>query len=142
MKIVVEELITTLTQEIEVTTKIQTIAIRPRIYVHNDPTGTFTFSIINNSTTIGSKSLTLAQIISGAGWAAGQYHHGFLKFEFDYPIILHPGTYNIQLSASGYAYAGASYLGWIRDHEDLLVEYTGTILTDLQKPLSLEMWGY
>ena len=141
-KLLVEELeATTLSQSFTILNRLALSAVRPLLYLHNDPTGTFTLTIKNGSETVTSASLTGAQIISNAGFTAGQYHYGFFKFDMS-AILNIDTTYTLELSSSGYTFSEASYLGWIREHENNTNSIDGTITSSLSNPLSYQLWGY
>lgn len=145
MKLLVEELLAvTLSQTITVNKRIIVDSIRPRLYLHDDPAGTFTLSIKQGATTLGSKSLTMADIKTNAGFADNQFHHGFFRFQFANQVVLNPGTYTVELSSSGYTFAEASYLGWIIDHEDLTNTITpgDTVISDIDNPLTMQIWSH
>lgn len=96
------------------------------------------------TTTLASRSLTMAQIISGASWTAGQYHHAFIKFDLSSPLILNEEDYVIELSSSGYSFSELSYVGWVKEYdfptnEVLPVPPTGAS-TDY--PYSFQLWSY
>jgi membrane-bound inhibitor of C-type lysozyme len=145
--LVIEELKTTLTQDFTLNNDslvgFRIKAIRPMLYLHNDPAGTFTISLKQGVTTIDSKSLTLAEILSGSGFSSGQYHWGVFKFEFDnYNKIKRNVTYTIELSASGYSFSESSYMGWVKPHEDFKNTFTGTGGTFLNNAFGYEIWGH
>lgn len=132
----------TLSSTIDLTEKAIVKAVRPRLYFHNDPAGTFTLSILQGSTVLKSKSLTMAAIITGASWTAGQYHHGMLNFEFDSPLVLYPESYVVQLTSTGYTFSESSYVGWIKSHEDQVNEISGDIVLPTDYPHEFEIWSY
>jgi hypothetical protein len=144
MKVLTRTLTSSLSQTITVEKRMIVKAIRPRIVLYNDPAGTFTFSIKQGATVLATKSLTLAEILSGAGLSAGQYHHGFVNWEFDQQVVLNKEVYTIELTTSGYTFSEASYFGWVRDHEDLTNRITddSNILSDVDNPLTVQIWGY
>lgn len=143
--LVLEELkASTLEQELTVNKRSVLRAIRPNLYFHNDPAGTYTIKIKNGSTELASKSLTMAEIISGASWTTGQYHHGVITFDLSgSEIVLNKGvTYTIELSASGYSFSESSYVGWIKEYENLKNTYTGSTSDAFSLPFSYEIWSY
>jgi len=139
--LVIEYLETTLEQSFQVNERIQVSAIRPWLYLHNDPAGTFKFAIKQNGNEIGSKELTISEIKTLAGLSDNEYHHGFIKFDFN-AILNIDTSYQIELSSSGYVYDPNSYIGWVKPHENLLNSFDDVISYDDQKPLGVQMWGY
>lgn len=116
---IIYELETTLSQSLQVDENRTIKKIAIKAYWHLDPAGTFILTIKQGSNTIITKSLTSAEIMAGAGWTAGQYHVGYLLFDFDKFFNLYPETdYTIELSASGYTYADSSFIGWAEEHEN------------------------
>lgn len=127
-KFVVDELETTLYQDFSFKLNKSVKAIRPNLYLHNSPSGTFTVSLKEGATTLASKSYTMAQIESLAGFTANQYHHGYFTFEFDdYINLKNNKTYRIELSAAAYTFSESAYIGWIRPHENLYNNATSEI---------------
>ncbi len=118
-------------------------SIRPLLYLHNDPTGTFTITLKEGATVIDSKSLTGAEIVSTAGFTAGQFHWGIFNFEFDkYNLLKKNTTYTIELDSSGYSFSEFSYLGWIKPHEDLINSRADAYDIFTQNPYGYELWGF
>lgn len=143
MKIVLDELKTTLTQKFTTVEREQAYAIRPYLYLHNDPVGSFTISIKHGSTVLGQSTLTISEIKTEAGFADNQYHHGVFRFIFDPLVVLQARTeYNIELSASGYSYSDSSFIGWVKEFENLKNTFTDTISTDFDRPFSFEKFSY
>ncbi len=145
--LVVDELKTTLAQDFQLLddtlTGMRVKAIRPLLYLHNDPPGTFTITLKQGVSTIDSKSLTIAEILANADFSANQYHWGIFNFEFDkYNKIKRGLTYTIELSASGYSFAENAYLAWIKPFEDRHNTFTDTITSFLENPFGYEIWGH
>jgi len=141
--LIVDDLITTLTQEITLDEKAIIAAIRPKLVISNDPAGTFTLSVKQGSTTLVSKSYTMAEIKTNCGFADNEHHLGFFKFEFDDVVVLHPGTYNIELSASGYTFNSNAFVAWEREYlGPTNTNLSEEIISDYQRPLSLQIWSY
>lgn len=134
----------TLSQEFTVEKRLIIKAVRPYLYFHNDPAGTFTISVKQGVTTLASFSQSMATILAGASWTAGQYHHAFIKFEFTNPLILNEETYTIELSSSGYTYNASSYLGWIKEYEfpTNVVSPVPPVGASTDYPYSFQIWSY
>lgn len=139
-KLVVDELFTTLSQTFTVTNQIRlTIkAIRPYIYMHNNPSGTFTISLKEGATTLASKTFDSASIKTDLS-TSDNYAHIFKTIVFDDPVYIGDGEYEIELSSSGYSYSKSSYIGWVREHENLINEVNGTPISDFGNPRTFQL---
>jgi len=137
--LVVEELKTTLSQDFKLNLNQRAIisAVRPYIYMHNAPAGTFTLSIKQSSTTLWSQNFT-SQAIKDALETTDNYAHIKLNLLPDY-LKLSKGTYTAELSSSGYTPTSDSFIGWIKPHEDLYFDVYGTPSSDSENPLGLEL---
>lgn len=141
--LLVDKLGTSLEQNITVTgtERVHIAAFIPYLYVFNIPDGTFTFQLIKSSVVIFSQSFTSADIKTSVG-TANNYIHSF------YPIIptvlvqMLAGNYTVKITSSGYTATEASYLGWIRQHENIQngIDYTPT--SDRKNPLAIRIKTY
>jgi len=121
--------------------RLQVQAVRPYLYLHNDPTGSIKVAIKYDGQKIASKTLTVAEILNLAELPAGQYHYGF--FTFDIEAVLNIKTeYQIEVSGVGYGYDPNSYFGWIKPHENLINTFSESVLYDDQNPFGFQLWGY
>lgn len=139
--LVVDELKTTLTQEVtlNLTPRQHLAAVRPHLYVHNNPAGTFTFAVLNAADAVlTSDTFTSADVYTALG-TSDDYAHAYFTISFEYRH-LPPGTYKLRLSSSGYTFSESAYLGWVRDHEDLIVPLDYTPSDDSENPLSYQVW--
>jgi hypothetical protein len=118
--LVVEELKTTLTQnfDIDVNRRFTIEAIAPYIYIHSAPAGTFTFKIKDGATTLASNTFTSASIQAKLS-TSNTYAHIWEVIQFTDLLHLTKKTYTLELSSSGYTYSRASFIGWIRPHENI-----------------------
>lgn len=142
MKLVVDELKTTLSQTFTLNNEGRsTIAgVRPYIYMHNAPAGTFTIKIKSGGNTLISQTFTSAEIKSNLS-TSDNYAHIWKALIFDDPIQLGKGDYELELSTAGYSYSGASYLGWIREHEHITNEVSGTPVSDIENPRAFQFFA-
>lgn len=141
--LVVNELRTTLEQDFYVDKRLQLSAIRLNLYLHNDPSGTFTLSVKNGSDTIATSSLTVSTIKTNAGLSDNQYHHGFFRFDFsDIVPLIKNVTYTLELSSSGYTFSDSSYIGWIKEFENNTNTLIDSTDNDFEKDFSFQLWGY
>lgn len=107
-------------------------AISPYLYFHNAPAGTFTVELVG----LRAWSFDFAEV--QAATAVEGYSHVFFPLVPITPLHLDVGTYTLRLSASGYA-LGASWMGWVQQHENLdnLLDYVPT--NDGQNPLAIRI---
>jgi hypothetical protein len=143
-KLVVEELKTTLIQEFtwNPVPRAHIAAVRPHLYTHGNPAGTFTLAILSAADVVlASQTFTAADLYFALD-TGNAYAQLYFPVIFDNRVHLPKGNYKLRLSASGYSFSEASYLGWIRDHEDLKVPLDFTPASDLHNPLSYEIWVY
>ena len=140
MKLVIDELITSLSQTftVEYNSRLTIEAIRPYIYMHNAPAGTFTLAVKSGGTELFSKSFTSSDIKSDLS-TSDNYAHIWKALTFNDPAQIENGEYELELSASGYSFSNSSYLGWIREHENLTNEVSGTALSDLENPRAFQL---
>lgn len=115
--------------------------IRPWLYLHNDPAGTFTLTLKDGANILDSVDFTVSDLKNGAGFADNQYHKGYFDLRLN-AILHHDRLYTLELSSSGYAFAGSSYLGWIKEFENLTNSFNEIIWTFNQKPFGYQLWGY
>ena len=142
MKLIVEELVTDLTHSATANRRMTIAAVRPFIYKHRSPSGTFTVSIIQGGNTVGSKTFTSAQMESEiADVTSVNFFHGPYKIEFDSPIVVNRGSFDIKLSHSGYSFSETDYIGWVREHERTVNDFAA-VSTNTEHPKAVEVWEY
>ena len=139
-KLVVDELRTTLEQVINITQhkRITVAGLRPYIYMHNSPAGTFTIKLKDGATVLGSKDFTSSEIKSDMA-TSDNYIHLWKRIIFDDTVHLRAKTYTIELSSSGYTYSDSSYLAMIREHENETNVFTPSF-SDLYNPISTQLF--
>ena len=116
--LVVEELKTTLTQTVsfKYDRVYQIGGIKIKVLMYNSPSGTFTLSIKSGVNTLASSTFTSADIKSDLD-TTNNYAWVWKAVSFSGPVPLKKGSYDIELSASGYTYSAISFLGWVKLHE-------------------------
>lgn len=141
--LVVEELKTTLSQTMTVDheKRITIAGIRPYVYMHNNPAGTFTFKIKDGGVEIASQDFTSAEIKADLS-TSDNYAHLFKRILFDNPIQLTKKEYELEISSSGYSFTESGYIGWIREHEHQFNRTAGTPISDIEKPMSFQLFEY
>lgn len=149
--LVLDELNTTLDQVFTVpaNTRIVSERIRPRIYIAQPSGlmgGSLKLSIMNDTatTTLDSLTQSMADIrTSGSTNLTDNYYYGHISFVWEKPIILQAGTYTLRLEGiSGYTYSVSDYIGWIKDHEDIIVDIDGLPSISEDNPFSFEIYSY
>ena len=141
--LVVDELKTTLTQTftIEVNRRIKVAGIRPLIVMNNSPAGTFTLSLKSGATTLASQEFDSAEIKSDLS-TSDDYAYLWKRLVFDNPVQISKGDYDLVLSSSGYTFSDGSYLGWIKEYDNVFNEITGGVFpnSDWENPFSFQLF--
>jgi len=143
VKLLVEELISELTQEFELIGGriFHANGIRPYLYAHNHPSGTFTFTLMKDSTPISSVSFNSSQLYS-AIQTSNNFIHLVYDLEFEHVLPLKNGVYQLKLTSSGYTFSSDCFLGWVKEHEDLKFPVSPIPTSDDQNPLTFELWEF
>ena len=137
--LVVEELITSLDQEITLQKSIQIVTIRPWIYSHNNPVGTFSFNIYGTSGLVRSFSFSNSELKTQSG-VTEDYFHSYFSIQMA-PFLLTRGVYTIKLEHFGYTYNANSFLGWCKDILPIGKTY-GTAENYTDNPFSFNIIEY
>lgn len=135
-QLVVNELITTLTQSVTFNHyRIHQVAgIKIKLLMFNAPAGTFTLSLKSGVTTLASSSFTSADIKTDLSTSD---NYAWLYKALNIEIPLSPGAYDLELSASGYTPISSSFLGWVRSRENIFIEQSGTPDDFTQNPFDV-----
>jgi hypothetical protein len=128
-RVVVEELITTLTQNFTVTTPINIGGIKPKLFNSNASASDVTIDLLQSGNVLFTKTLTLAQIKLMGNTTLNNWH-GFISFTSPTSIYLSEGDYQIRLSASGYTYSKTNFIGWCKEYDCYFGNILGTPLTN------------
>ena len=142
---VVEELRTTIEQNVKAPSRGSIKYIRPMLYLHNDPAGTFYLKIYEGSTLLGTASTTMTAIKLGAGLSDNQYHWGAVRFTLDNSVVLkRKVTYKLEISATSYTFSESSYFGLIKPYENLINETVDdfTTTSDYENPIGTQVFIY
>lgn len=117
-------------------------SIAPYLYLHNPSADYFTLKVIKDSVEIASVNATVSQIKSSFG-AVDNFAHVFYPFITLNPIQIEKGTYIIKLIAGpNYVNNESSFMGWIKQHEDIQNETSYTPSDDSRNPLAYRMKIY
>lgn len=111
--LIVEELHTFLEQEIILSKSINVATVRPWLYFHNTPAGTFYFNIYGFSGLVKSFSFSSMDVKTQSNLTK-DYFHSYFSIQMT-PFLLNRGTYTIKLEHFGYTYNANSFMGWCKD---------------------------
>jgi len=134
--IVVDELVTTLTQTVTLNyDRIYHVAgLKIKLLMYNSPSGTFTLSVKQGATTLASKSFTSADIKTDLSTTDD---YAYLYKALDFSLPLKKGNYDLVLSSSGYTFSVSSFIGWIKSHENIFIEKTTEPSSFIDNPLDV-----
>lgn len=142
--ILTTDLDTTLTQKLTATENVIVAAIRPHLYISNNPPGALRMDIYDSANTTllkSSEEITIADIKTSAG-ITEDFFHGYIKFDIDWGLS--SGTeYSIRLEGlSGYAFSATDFVGWCRDFDTR--KYTASYSPNegFNSAFDLEIWRY
>lgn len=142
-ELVVQELeATPLIQEVKLRRKGKHIihALRPYVYLHNNPTGTFHFEVLDSQDNLLKSHDFTASEVKTAWGKTDPYCHGFYTINLDNKLILKNGIYKFKISSTGYSFSISSWIGWVQEHENIKYDVLYTPIDDQQNPLTVEFW--
>jgi hypothetical protein len=139
----VHELKTELEQEFKykLRTRMNIGGVRPYLYIHNNPVGTFTIELLYNSSPIATGTFTAADIKTALA-TSDNYVHAYYNVTLDKNPVLNHGIYSLKLTSSGYSFNESAYIGWIALHENERNEMEYTPESDGQNSLTFELWEH
>lgn len=76
--------------------------------------------------------------IKTMGSTAFNNFHGFVPFTNNQALFLSPGDYQIEMTATGYTYSSANFVGWCKDR----VCYFGNIYGTIPANYTLNPYSY
>lgn len=100
------------------------IEIKPYIYMHNAPIGTFTIRIIKDENVIDELDFTSSDIKNKLD-TTDNYAHVYLPLSTS--LKLDSGDYIARLTSSDYTYNDSAYIGWVKEWDSLFYEYDEAI---------------
>jgi len=127
---------TQLSQQIRTTKDVQLEAIRPHLYVEDNPSGSLFIEVQdnNNKTIATSNAVTVSSITGGS-----TYFHGYVRF--DILIGLRESVaYNVALKSTGYTYSPTSFVGWANDFDLRKAIASVPSPVGVSSPLDMELW--
>lgn len=141
--LMVETLETTITQTITFTPyrKFNLGGIKIKLFMYNSPSGTFTLSLKSGANTLWSDTFDSAELKSDMS-TSDDYIYMWKGFQFSNPVIVKNGSYDLELSSSGYTYSTGSFIGWIKDYESIYNETTTTPANDFENPYTFRLYEY
>jgi hypothetical protein len=123
-RIAADQLITELAQGIELEKSYTLAGIRPRLYFHNIPAGTFYFRFYKDSVMIATYSFTSVSAQTSASITSPYF---WVDLSIKGGLPLSGGPYTIKLESDGYTYSPSSWIGWVKDFN-----YNGNLLGNPQ----------
>jgi hypothetical protein len=142
MKLLIEELKENdLTQNLSYSLeqRVQLGAIIPYLYMHNAPSGDFFFEIAKNNGEFNYIKQFNSNDIKTALNTTDNFAHVFFPIVPETPIFLEKGDYSLWLWAENYVYNRNSFIGWIRQHENLNNSLSNTPSNDAENPLAFRL---
>ncbi len=137
MKLVVNELYSSIFQEITSVDDVQIGAIRPHIYKHNAPNGKLQLQVQDLS---GNTLATSTNEISASDITAISFFHGKIKFVISYKMKANT-TYRIALvGVDGYTFDESAWFGWCAENDISVYESEYTAGSGFNSPLLMEIW--
>lgn len=112
--LVVDELISDLTQPVILKQKMMVGSIKLRLYVHNMPSGNFTFTIFKEASVYASFNFTCSSLRSSFS-GSKDFFHVTMPFTFAGAAVFDRGEYVFKITHSGYSYSASSFIGWCKD---------------------------
>lgn len=127
----------TIVQPITVKRPIQLGAIRPYLYFHGMPAGTFKVQLKKLTTVIKEWEFNSTQARDAFGGSLN-FFHVYLSLTSE-TFVIKPGEYTIELSASGYVFSSGSFIGWCKDFTGPTGAVIGTPNDFTSYPLSFRI---
>lgn len=95
--------------------------VKINIVNYGSPAGTFTLSLKQGVNVLTMVSFTIDDI-KEAYDSTDNYSYLYFPLEFNHPVNILKGQYELELSATGYTYDQGSFLGWIKSFENIFNE--------------------
>ena len=86
--------------------------------MYNAPSGTFTVNFKSGATTLATQSFTSADIKTDLS-TTDNYAWLYKAISFPNLLAVKRGSYDIELTSSGYTYSAISFIGWVKSHENI-----------------------
>lgn len=145
-KLLVEELFEnselTQVENFQLNKRVQVGSVCPYIYMHNAPPGQFFAGIRNLNGNFEYEFEFDSAYIKTLLNTTDNYAHVFLPIVTSYPIFLEKGSYELYLYAENYTFYRTSFIGWIRQHENLNNDLDYIPSNDAENPLASRLKVY
>lgn len=127
--------------KLELQRRYQIAGFYPYLYLIGNPSGTFTFKINNGARDVFTKSFNASDIREVMSAPLGAIRVSFPVVPFT-PMIINTGNYTARIEASDYSPNSNSYLGWIREHENLSNEVPDQDGKAISNPCTMKIKEY
>lgn len=111
-------------------------AVKLKLKFVGAPSGTFTVSFKQGVTTLTSETFTFSDIQSDLS-SSNNNGYIFKVIDIDPVLRLKKGSFNIELSSSGYTFSESSYLAWSKSYENIFNEREDDLVNIQQNPLDV-----
>jgi hypothetical protein len=136
MKLLVEELKTTLSQSLTVgDNNVFAVAVRPHLYKHGSPTGSVRMQIQDEN----GKLIAQSAAVAISAISSENYFHGYVRFDFTEPLKS-GSTYQFVLSSTGYTYSSSAFVGWCKDFDLRKYPSDYSPSDGMRSSFDLEIW--
>ena len=137
MKLIVQEIATSVSQKLRPYRNVQIEAIRPCIYVHNKPAGALKVTV---STTDG---LLIAESseVNISDMTTLPYFHGYVRFDVSAHLKRDVEYMVSVVAGSGYTFSESGYVGVCNDFDARKYETDTNVAHPRNAPLDLEVWS-
>jgi hypothetical protein len=142
--LVIEKLQTELFQEVRYNNsdRVHVGAFIPYLYLHNAQADYFTFELEKDSVVLFSKNFTVSEIKSALP-TTDNYIHVFYPIIPSNPVQIESGLYKFKLIAgTNYINSPTSFIGWIKQHEDIQNQMDYIPVDDSQNSFSIRYKSY
>jgi hypothetical protein len=137
--LLVETLNRELIQEIQydLNERVHIAAFIPYLYIHNAAFDSITFELFNSGgDVLFSKETTLSEIKESIP-TTDNYIHVFYPIIPTNPVQLEYGTYRLRMTATNYYPVSSSFIGWIKQFEDIQNEISYPVSGSNNNPLAI-----
>jgi hypothetical protein len=114
--LIIDEFINEFIQTIRFDKRIKIGSIKARFYVHNMPSGVFTFQILKQNTLIIEESFTCSDLRDSFNGTENFFHVNFPLF-LNKNLVLDRGNYEFKIISDGYTFSQNSFFSWTKDFQ-------------------------
>lgn len=137
MKLIVHEILTSVSQALTPNKTKQVSVVRPHLYIHNKPVGTLKVTIsqedgtlIGQSTEIDIQSMTTLP-----------YFHGYIRFDVSAHLKRDVKYVFSVVAGGGYSFSENGYVGVCNDFDLRKYDLSAPITHPKYAPLDVEVWS-